>query len=426
MKKVIVVAPHFPPSNLVGVHRGRFLAQHLPDFGWEPILVTVHHDYYEESLDWNLARLLPDDLRIERVGALPTEPVRLVGNIAVRGFVPLLRRILQIIDREDVDFLYISIAGFVTLLGRAVHELRGVPYGIDYQDPWVQPAWHPDEHLLNRHWWARKLADVAEPVAVKKAALITGVAPDYYKDVLARNPHLKEQAVTAAAPIGGEARDHRKVKEMDLQPYLFDRKNDTFDLVYAGALLPKAYEPLKRVLRAIAGARQQFADVRFHFIGTGKTPDDPDGYNVRPLAEEYGLWQDVIFEYPARIPYLDALVHQEAADAVFVLGSTEPHYTPSKVYQGVLAQKPLLTVLHRASTACEVVRSTGAGQVLDFDGAAGLDDIETRFADVFDGFRDFAETFAPEQVDRDRFDEYSAWNVTQTLAGALDRAVGGA
>ncbi|MCS3657975.1 hypothetical protein GGQ11_002776 [Salinibacter ruber] len=425
MKKVVIVSPHFPPSNLVGVHRSRLLSQHLPDFGWEPTIVTVHHDYYEEELDWNLVELLPENLRIERVGALPTEPVRLVGNIGVRGFVPMLRRILSLIDRENIDFLYISIpSSFAALLGRLVYELRGLPYGIDYRDPWVQPRWHPEEKLFNKHWIARKLANVLEPIAVKEASLITGVAESYYEDVLTRNPHLKGRVVTESAPVGGEARDFQKVQELGLQPHLFERDAQTFDLVYAGAMLPKAYEPLERMLRAIADHRERFDGVRFHFIGTGKTPDDPEGYNIRPLAEKYGLWQDVIFEHPARIPYLEALVHQEAADAVFVLGSTESHYTPSKVYQGVLAGNPLLAVLHEASTACEVIRATGAGKVLDFAGEADVGRIEEQFADVFGDFRGFAEAFDPDKVDREYFDQYSARSTTRTLADALDRAVG--
>src|SRR5688572_12407822 len=75
-RKVIVVAPHFPPSNLAAVHRARLFVRHLPEFGWEPIVVTVHHRYYEEKLDWNLAKLVDERVRVERVGAIPTKPVR--------------------------------------------------------------------------------------------------------------------------------------------------------------------------------------------------------------------------------------------------------------------------------------------------------------------------------------------------------------
>jgi glycosyltransferase involved in cell wall biosynthesis len=424
MSTVLIVAPQFPPSNLAAVHRTRLFVHHLEEFGWEPIVLTVEPEYYEENLDWKPTDLVPDDLRIERVPALPTEPVRLFGDIGLRSFVPMLRRILQLERSEEINFLYIPIPPhFSSLLGRIVHELRGVPYGVDYIDPWVQPQWHPDERPLNKHWWARKLADVLEPVAVREASLITGVAKGYFDDVLERNPHLQNQAVTAAMPYGGEENDHRAVAEMDAAPYLFDETDDTFRLVYAGALLPKARKPLEHVLQAISAAPETFENVQFQFIGTGTSPDDPDGYQIRPIAKKYGVWKHHIDEHPPRIPYLDALVHQEAADAVFVLGSTEPHYTPSKVYQGVLAEKPILAVLHQESSAGEVVRETGAGKVLDFDGVEDVGRITNTFADAFSRFRAFASDFDPAQVDRARFQKYSARSVTKTLADALDRSL---
>ena len=47
-KKVLIIATHFPPSNLAGIHRSRLFAQHLPSFGWTPIILTVDEKYYEE------------------------------------------------------------------------------------------------------------------------------------------------------------------------------------------------------------------------------------------------------------------------------------------------------------------------------------------------------------------------------------------
>src|SRR5207302_8720684 len=173
-RRVIIVAPHFPPSNLASVHRSRLFAPHLRDFGWEPIIVTVHHSFYEEPLDWNLAKLIPHDLRVERVRALPTKPIRVVGDIGIRGFVPMLRRILEIIDREGADFLYITIPSFFAApLGRVVNALRGTPYGIDYIDPWVH-KWPGSNRVLTKAWWSRKLGEWLEPFAVRRASLITG------------------------------------------------------------------------------------------------------------------------------------------------------------------------------------------------------------------------------------------------------------
>ena len=423
MKRVLLVAPHFPPSNLASVHRARLFAQHLPEFGWDPTVLAVHHEDYTEELDWDLAELVPDRVRVEWVRAsfdpLDIGPQRFVGDVVLRSFRPLVRRAVELVDGEDIDFVYVLIPSFYgALVGRAVHERQGTPYGIDYIDPWVEPNAYP---FGSKRWLSQRLARVLEPIAVRDASLITGVAEGYYGAVLERNPQLRE-VVTAAMPYGGEAEDHRSVQRLGIEPWLFKR-DERFRLLYAGALLPQAVEPLHRVFQAIAAHREVFADVELFFVGTGSSPDDAEGYLVRPVAEEYGLWGSIVKEHPARIPYLAALAHLEAAEGVFILGSTEPHYTPSKVYQGVLSEKPVLAVLHRESTACEVIRRTGAGRVLSFDGEAGLDTIRDTFVDTFAAFREDAHTFRPENVDREAFDEFSARRVTETLAVALGEAL---
>jgi hypothetical protein len=69
MNKILIIYPHFPPSNLAAVNRSRFFAQQLSSFVWELIILTVHEDFYEEQLDWNLHALLPRNRRIEKVSA---------------------------------------------------------------------------------------------------------------------------------------------------------------------------------------------------------------------------------------------------------------------------------------------------------------------------------------------------------------------
>ena len=422
MKKVIIVAPHFPPSNLAAVHRSRLFAMHLPSFGWEPIVVTVDHRYYEELQDWNLAKLVPASLRIESVRAWSVKPFRLVGDIGVRGFIPMLRRILKIIRQERIDFLYIPIpSNYAALLGRIVYERTKIPYGIDYIDPWVH-TWPGTEHKGSKAWWSMKLSEWLEPFAVKRAALITGVAKGYYEDVFQRNPQLQLTCLTAAMPYGAEHTDHEAVSRLEARPYLFE-KVGKLDLVYAGAMLPKAFEPLRQMMRAIQQAPLLYQNVRFHFIGTGKSPNDTQGYNVKSLAEEFNLWQRVIFEYPRRIPYLEVLIHLAAADGVFILGSTEPHYTPSKVYQAVLSEKPILAVLHEKSTACQVITQSKSGVLLTFPGEQGISSIHQRFNEVFTDYHAFVRTFNPAEVDKSSFEAYSAYEVTRILANSFDKLV---
>ena len=421
MKRLLLVAPHFPPSNLAGVHRSRLFAQHLPDFGWEPIVVSVHPDYYEEHLDPYLEELLPNWLRVEHVRALPTRPFRLIGDIGIRGFLPMLQRLIAIIDREGADFILIPIpSNYAALLGPLIYHLRGIPFGIDYIDPWVyQPT--GNENLKGRLSLA--LAQLLEPIAVRDAALITGVAEGYYRPVLERNPHLQQQVITTAMPYGGEVRDHEAVRNLGLLPTLFPSDHKKFRLVYAGAMLPHAFSPLEHFCAVIADNRSHFADVEFHFIGTGTSPDDPEGYNVQPVAARYGLDKTIIHEHPARISYLDVLAHLNAANAVFILGSTEPHYTPSKIYQGVLARKPIFALLHQTSTACTVLHNTGAGQVLEFNGEHDVERIEREFMDRFQSFLAFTENFDPDNIGNKVFEIYSAHSVAAQLATALDEAI---
>jgi len=86
LRKVLIITPHYPPSNLAAVHRSRLFAQHLPTFGWDPIILTVDERDYEESLDWNLHALLPKNQRIEKVRAFPVTKPRLIGDIGLRAF----------------------------------------------------------------------------------------------------------------------------------------------------------------------------------------------------------------------------------------------------------------------------------------------------------------------------------------------------
>src|SRR5690242_9740536 len=83
LKKILIIYPHFPPSNLAGVHRPRLFAQHLPSFGWEPVILTVDEKYYEEELDHNLVKLLPETLRIEKVKAFKVTKPRKIGRAHV-------------------------------------------------------------------------------------------------------------------------------------------------------------------------------------------------------------------------------------------------------------------------------------------------------------------------------------------------------
>ena len=65
---------------------------------------------------------------------------------------------------------------------------------------------------------------------------------------------------------------------------------------------------------------------------------------------------DRVSEIAPRIDYLDALTVQVQATAILMLGSSEAHYTASKLYPALLAGRPILAIHHAESSVVEILR----------------------------------------------------------------------
>jgi hypothetical protein len=154
-------------------------------------------------------------------------------------------------------------------------------------------------------------------------------------------------------------------------------------------------------------------------LPTGASPNDPNGYNIRPHAERWGVahW---VNEHPNRIGYVDVLNHLSHASAILVLGSTDPHYTPSKVYQAVQARRPIFALLHQQSTAVSVLRESRAGEVVTFteDRLPEPQELATALASFIRDPR-----YSAEGVRWEAFEAYSARNSARALARAVDDAL---
>ena len=118
MRTVVLVSPHFPPSTLAGVHRARHLAKHLPAHGWRPIIVRVDERYYAESGEPALAALVPPSAEQSRTRAAPTNLARLVGvgDIGLRGYFPMKRKIAQFARELNPDAVLITGSPFYPML----------------------------------------------------------------------------------------------------------------------------------------------------------------------------------------------------------------------------------------------------------------------------------------------------------------------
>lgn len=424
MKKVCIVAPHFIPSYLPSVHRARIWTYHLEEFGWKPIVLTTHPDYYECRIDPALEGLLPEDLRVIRVPALPTRPLRVVGDLSIRSWWWYRRTLHDLAAAGEIDFVHFTIpAWYSPLLGPGLWKRFQVPYGIDYIDPWIE------ETPIDEPWWSKRrisqyLAGKLEPYAVSRAALITGINRSYFHSVLERNPHLKDEAELAGMPYGNAAQDFEAVDRQLRRPFLFDPNDGKYHLIYAGAFLPNGGKVMEAFCSGLSHWLRTEPDkagrIRVHFVGTGRYDGCSDkGHQVKPYIEKYGL-ESVMDETPERISYLDVLQHLRSAFAILILGSTEPHYSPSKSYQALSSGRPVFCMLHQDSTAIPVLEQSGAAQVMAFQPEA-----MPHSSVVAAELASFVERVEGEKLKLDChvLDPVSARETTRVLAEAMDRAL---
>ena len=357
MKNVLIIYPHWPPSNLAGVHRARLISNFLPDFGWQPIILTVHEDYYEEKLDYDFLKTVRESTEVIKVAAYKSRKKRIIGDIGLRAFFQLREKAIQLLSERKIDFIWVPIPSYyTTLMLPGLHKKFQVPYGIDYIDPWVKPR-DVLGAFLSKAYLSNLAARLLEPYAVSKATLITGVSEAYYRPMLDRN--FKNKSIAhLGMPYGFDSKDHQiKLENVNL-PW----KEGEEAYVYAGAFLPKSHLFLKNLFACISALKDKGESPmpkKLYFLGTGNYP----GKQIEEYAKEYHL-EEMVIEKKERFPFLHILYFLNQAKGVLVLGSTEKHYTASKIFQSLLSQRPVFAVFHHLSSAVKILEECNATNYL--------------------------------------------------------------
>ncbi len=143
MPTVLIIAPDFAPSSLPPATRVRFFVKHLPEFGWEPVVLTVDAKHYEAAVDAENQQLLSPSLEVIRTSAFSARWTRKfgVGDIGMRSLWQHWRAIKHLCRERKIDLIFIPVPPYVPMvLGRLAHLRFGIPYVIDYIEPWVRKA----------------------------------------------------------------------------------------------------------------------------------------------------------------------------------------------------------------------------------------------------------------------------------------------
>jgi len=421
-----MIAPHFPPDSSAAAHRVRLLAPHLPSHGWRPTVLTLAPDAYEGSVDARLGSLVPGSVDVIRCRAWSARWTRRVGfgDLGLRALSSLWRAAEAELAARPCDAVFITVYPvYPSLLGPALKRRFRIPFVLDYQDPWVG-SWGAtvgggrDGAVDWRSRASRALGLRLEPLVVRAADAITAVSQATVDDVLARVP--RERPVVAELPIGWEPADFTVVNGGRID--WFDPHDGCVHLSYVGTLLPNAMGTLRALLGAAARLRDtepaMYARLRLHFFGTSNQFAHDEAARVLPVAREMEV-VGIVSEHPPRIPYIDALRVLKQSTGILLLGSSEPHYTASKLYPAMSAGRPILALFHQASSSTRILRELTRPPTVRLLSYADAPDA----ADVLPLLRDVVRqpVFVPENVDLAGARRFAAPALAADLARVLDQ-----
>src|SRR5262249_26516236 len=135
---------------------------------------------------------------------------------------------------------------------------------------------------------------------------------------------------------------------------------------------------------------------------------------------------DCVTEIAPRIDYLDALTVQTQATAILMMGSSERHYTASKLYPGLLAKRPILAVYHEASSVVEILHRAAhppTARVVTYNDTARA---ESRLEAIYAELLALLEhpVYDPTAIDMGVVSEFSAQSLAGKLAAVLEKVRG--
>jgi len=369
MRRVLIVSPHFAPVNTADMQRVRLLLPWLRQFGWEPTVLAVAPESIEGAvLEPLLEKTYPADIRVVRVRGISPKLTRFfgIGSLWLRCGRALKKAGDKLLRKEAFDLVFFSTTVFGSFsLGPRWLKKFGVPYVLDYHDPWVTDYYQttgnaPPGGKLKyafSQWQARRL----EPHIVANAAAIVSVSSNYGPKLCSRYSGL-DQSRIHHLPFGCSEKDIKVAQAHPPPVPIVPQSDGNVHFVYTGRAGEDMVYSLQLLFRAFYLYKQKCPQkaslIHFHFIGTDYSPPPLGKPRVMPIAEEEHVPAHV-HEHYYRIPYFDSLSYLCNADALMIIGSDDPSYSASKVFPYLLARRPLLTIAHEESLMLQLTRGQG-------------------------------------------------------------------
>lgn len=352
MKKLLILSYYFPPLGLGGTQRIAKFVKYLPQFGWQPTVVTVKSIAYwaqDQSLaqdvaaarvvrteSWDpqrlMARLGRTTLEVNRQtggGLISTVNQKLLPRILLPDskilWAPqVMHEVKRLFREERFDALMTTSPPHSThLIGLRIAKRFYLPWLADFRDGWAgsHVVNEPSERFFRRNL---KMQQIVVCAADAVLACSSGIAESLQNaDGLSEKTTVMTNGFDPEDFVGETARDA-----------------EHFTLCYSGTLNRWAKpEPFLRALRLALNLRPRLAQrLRVLFVGL-----DTLGESAA-LAKQLGL--SAVVQMLGHRPHNEAVRHLQNADGLLLLAQARATDTfiPGKTFEYIGARKPIFAV----------------------------------------------------------------------------------
>lgn len=404
-----MIAYHFPPlAGSSGIQRTLRFARYLPEFGWQPIVLTTHPRAYLKVSDDQLTDVA-DGIEVIRAAAWDT-----ARHFSIAGRYPgVLARPdrwlswwpgavwsgMRAIKHRRPDAIWSTYPiATAHLIGASLVKRSALPWVADFRDPMAQPG-YPSDPLTWQSF------DRLEREVISTARFSTFTTPSATRTYQDRYPqHAGRIAIlengydeeTFAGTMPGEP----------LNP-------NRLTLLHSGIVYPSERDP-SQLFAALALLKQSRPDFYQRLVVRFRAPVHDD--MLRDLARRNGV-EDAVEIMPP-VAYREALGEMLRADGLLILQAANCNeQIPAKLYEYLRAGRPTLVLSDPVGDTAQAARSAGIDAIVPLDDGTAISSLLAGFV---------ADSHAGTLPRADAIAAASRRERTRVLAQILDRATQGA
>jgi glycosyltransferase involved in cell wall biosynthesis len=392
MNKVLIITYYWPPSGGAGVQRWLKFAKYLPEFGWEPIILTVDPEYAAYPvIDHSLTDDMPLSVKVHKTPAIdyfsiykkdkskiPTAGFAnsventLKGKILrfIRGnfFIPDPRRgwnkyafkkACELIETQGIKHVITTSPPHSTqLIGLKITEkYPEIKWIADLRDPWTDIYYYEQFYPT---FLSKKIDSWFERRVLKKADRIITIGPS-----LKTSFSSKVKGIENKIEVITNGYD-----EADFKGIATDEPS-RFTITYVGTLSDKY--PLDGFLGALANIKNNNIDPLLRFVGTV-----PENIRKRIMSE---ISMDSI-EFIPYTPHDEAITFMMNSSMLLLVipeHKNNKNIITGKIFEYIASGKPILCLGPEDGDAATILTEYGFGKCFSYN---DINNIETYILSV--------------------------------------------